>query len=506
MNKAKYLNDVLTNFEAEEIISKKLFNLAIDNIGSEDFIRHHTHLERLNMQAIKNALLGGDDFILENFVTYEKIKSLIIELFTITHFKSFIYPKIKSKIPESTSCKMYVCLYHEAVVVNLLENFMFHVTACQTSEDYIVDIIEYCYNKISKVANNKQSDKQSDKQSEITNKNNKDSPSNEHELDNKFQEIEFYISMACISILRYITDHLQSLPFPVKNHIMNIKDIPMLLVALMESKPWIKNDDKAVKGGILLFENNQWSPIGEYSNKLPKLEAQIWISIFNLMMNIENNQKYEITEFRKSNLLRLRKFMNEGLYDHIPPLQQFYRALEEMSLMTHSPTPLSNPFVVEMIPILFNKKYSNDEVEKISKKILTDYFPVNYNSQIFKREMDMISEIYNMNNLEYFMEDPKCANCGKDATSRCSKCKSEWYCGRDCQIKRWKLHKEMCIKLAEINLTVEGSEKQEEEFVIQQTKEVKINVNTIPAVREINNNQITQKLIKEVKNEFEELD
>jgi zinc finger MYND domain-containing protein 10 len=496
MNKAKYLNDVLTNFEAEEIISRKLLDLPIDKIGSEEFIRHHTLLERLNMQAVKNALLGGDDFILENFVTYEKMKSLITELFTINHFKSYIYPKIKSKIPESASCKMYICLYHEAVVVNLLENFMFHVTACQTSEDYIIDIIEYCYTKISKAMNNKQS--------EITNKSSEkksDSLSNEQEMDNKFEEIEFYISMACLSILRYITDHLQALPFPVKNHIMNIKDIPMLLVALMESKPWLKNDDK---GGLLLFENNQWSPISEYSNKLPKLEAQIWISIFNLMMNVENNQKYEITEFRKSNLLRLRKFMNESLYDHIPPLQQFYRALEEMALMTHSATPLSNPFVVEMIPMLFNKKYSNEEIEIISNKILNDYFPKNYNHQTFKREMDMISEIYNMNNIEYFMEDPKCANCGKDATSRCSKCKSEWYCGRDCQIKRWKLHKEMCTKLAEVNQHVEASEKGE--VLIQPSKEVKIIEKTVQAPEINKNSQKSEKLIQEVKKEFDELD
>ena len=27
--------------------------------------------------------------------------------------------------------------------------------------------------------------------------------------------------------------------------------------------------------------------------------------------------------------------------------------------------------------------------------------------------------------MEYFMDDPKCANCGKDATQRCSRCKSD---------------------------------------------------------------------------------
>ena len=64
--------------------------------------------------------------------------------------------------------------------------------------------------------------------------------------------------------------------------------------------------------------------------------------------------------------------------------------------------------------------------------------------------MDLISEIYNVDNIEYFMDDPKCSNCGKEASNRCSRCKSEWYCGKDCQKLRWKSHKEYCAKLANL--------------------------------------------------------
>ncbi len=119
MNKAKYLNDVLTQMEAEEIISK-LREISIESIGSEEFVIHHTILERLNMQAVKNALLGGDDFILESFVTYDKMKSLIFELFSINQFKTFIYPRINSLVPEAASCKLYICLYHDAVILKTL--------------------------------------------------------------------------------------------------------------------------------------------------------------------------------------------------------------------------------------------------------------------------------------------------------------------------------------------------------------------------------------------------
>ena len=49
--------------------------------------------------------------------------------------------------------------------------------------------------------------------------------------------------------------------------------------------------------------------------------------------------------------------------------------------------------------------------------------------------------------LEDFCEQPKCAVCGKEAMNRCSRCKHEWYCSRDCQLRGWKPHKEMCAVL-----------------------------------------------------------
>ena len=42
------------------------------------------------------------------------------------------------------------------------------------------------------------------------------------------------------------------------------------------------------------------------------------------------------------------------------------------------------------------------------------------------------------------LEDPACAVCGKDSGIRCSRCKQEYYCGRDCQVKHWKEHKKFC--------------------------------------------------------------
>lgn len=57
------------------------------------------------------------------------------------------------------------------------------------------------------------------------------------------------------------------------------------------------------------------------------------MTIYNMFSSNESNRKYEITSFRKQNLLKLRKFLNETLIDQLPVLGGMVRALEEMQLM-----------------------------------------------------------------------------------------------------------------------------------------------------------------------------
>ena len=42
-----------------------------------------------------------------------------------------------------------------------------------------------------------------------------------------------------------------------------------------------------------------------------------------------------------------------------------------------------------------------------------------------------------------------CRICKKDATKRCVKCLSAWYCSRECQVADWKIHKKDCNTVKE---------------------------------------------------------
>lgn len=77
-------------------------------------------------------------------------------------------------------------------------------------------------------------------------------------------------------------------------------------------------------------------------------------------MDPECRKKYELNDFRKNNLLRLRKYMNEILLDQLPNLSFLLRTLEELSIMNTAAQAFSNPFVVQQMPeiqaIIMNKK------------------------------------------------------------------------------------------------------------------------------------------------------
>ena len=150
------------------------------------------------------------------------------------------------------------------------------------------------------------------------------------EMDKQFKEIEFKTTMSCFSIIRFISDHLETLPVPIVHQLMELNDIPCVLVPLLEAKPWLRVNRN---GEEEKFEDQRWMKIEAHDRgKLTKIEAQVWLCIYNMFMTNNSSRKYEITAFRKGNLLRLRKYMNEVLLDQLPMLSDMLRGLEEMNI------------------------------------------------------------------------------------------------------------------------------------------------------------------------------
>jgi len=187
---------------------------------------------------------------------------------------------------------------------------LYHRTACESSQDALVELIDYCYRKFINITHRADDfQKQRDTVPEKVDPKAYLNMTPEEELTKQADEIEFSSSMICLSLIRFITDHLQDLSVPIVHQLMENNDMPCVLVPLLELKPWLR---KNVKGETEKFEDQKWVIVPKAEqNKVTKIEAQIWLAIYNMFLSQDTNRKYEVTTFRKANLLRLRKYMNE---------------------------------------------------------------------------------------------------------------------------------------------------------------------------------------------------
>jgi hypothetical protein len=101
-------------------------------------------------------------------------------------------------------------------VTNILEVFLYHRTATESCEEALVELIDYCYRKfvnlISKIERTPDS---------LRNKKIEKDPKayldmdNLEELERQYEDIEFSSTMTCLSLIRFITDHMEGLPVSI---------------------------------------------------------------------------------------------------------------------------------------------------------------------------------------------------------------------------------------------------------------------------------------------------
>lgn len=258
-------------------------------------------------------------------------------------------------------------------------------------------------------------------------------------MDDQVKSVEFQIQMMCLSIIRFISDYIKHLPISVVHQILVENDFLLLLVPLIEEKPWLRENANFERE---VFEQQKWMVLAksDYS-KLPKIEAQVWITVFNLYMNAECRRKYELTDFKKNNLLRLRKYMNEILLDQIPQLADMLRSLEELSIMQVQPIPRTN-MVVQQMPEIRQAICKGQNWRQIAERQKAEYFQ--QDEAALKEDMKRLAEFYSNSIFEGLVDGFKCEKCSKEATKRCSRCKKVWYCSKECQVSHWPQHSQGC--------------------------------------------------------------
>lgn len=337
----------LTPFEVDHFVDD-LEEHQLEDVGSSRWLSQHERMEKLNWTAHSQAKEGFDEYVVDQFNTSEKVPLLVYDLMLIEVWKEKIWPLVKSKIAKFSSLRTYIPVYHEATLTNLLEVCLFHRTTCEEAQDALVDLVDYCIRKLRYLLHtpneelvHQVSAKECAEWDSVM------------ALNQQFNECEFQICMCVISILRFLTDHRVALPLAVTTRLLDTHDVLQLLVPLMEKAPWVRTN--RVTGRIEKFEEHKWQVVeADDEGRLPKLHSQVWLTIYNLIMDQECRSRYELTSFRKENLLRLRRYINEVVVDQIPPLTNLHRTLEELSISgrftgADSGAPANSPFVVELV-------------------------------------------------------------------------------------------------------------------------------------------------------------
>ncbi len=144
--------DFITSFEAEHMVGT-IKRIGVEEYGSKAWVDQHYTLDRLNLQAHKNALHSTDEYVMNSFAVQNKVKDVIYDLVVTETWKQRLFPLLKSHLLTLSSVKTYVLLYHEAVVCNLLEIMLFHKVACEAAEDSLLELVDYSYRKLLKLSN-----------------------------------------------------------------------------------------------------------------------------------------------------------------------------------------------------------------------------------------------------------------------------------------------------------------------------------------------------------------
>ncbi|KAI0223920.1 Zinc finger MYND domain-containing protein 10 [Lamellibrachia satsuma] len=433
--------------EAEGYI-ESLQATDLKDIGGPKWRQQQERIEKLNIQAAVSATLQEEEFVKEFLASYDKVSVLVAELITIEVWKQKVFTEFQQQqLEQKVIFPIYMVLYHEATLVNLLETTLYHQEAAEAGGDAMLDLTDYCYRKvtdlIAKTAEEAGEDDEDDENA-FSALHSSTSASTLEELEKQNEALNFDISVKAVSIARYVIDHMSVLPLSVRTRMLNTHDFPMMFVELVENQPWTKFH----KGVLKKYIDNKWQEIdGADRFKLTKIEGQVWLSLFQLLMSDECQKKYELNSYRKNVILKLRSHLTEVLLDQMPVLMELRKYLEQLTMV--DPPAVKSDLLLEQIPEIREnilQKYDG-RWAKIAKRQSKQFF--NPSKEDMMEQAKRLADTYNFDVMENLLTDPpKCAVCGAEASKRCSRCQNEWYCRRECQVNHWKKHKKACDLMA----------------------------------------------------------
>jgi hypothetical protein len=407
--------------EAEQIV-EKLEEQTPDRIGrTTEWLEHHHAMEKLNLQAHQSAQRKQDNFVVESLLTFDKFPTVISNLLSLELWKANVLPLLRCQDEDAASLRLYFVVYHEATLTNLLEVALYHEHVVESlTDDLLLELVDYCMRKLSwlvglpreRIAQATSFHKTG---SELVKMVQAQSP--RQELERQRVEIEFRVAVQTVTILRYVVERLHVLPLSVVSRLLDKHDALLTLVPLVENPPWTHKgvvEVPATKDGEdqeprtevkwKKFVDQKWVVV-EPSDllALTTTDAQVWLAIYYLLCTKSAREHYEVTQYRKDQLLRIRKYLNELLVDQLPLLADVQRYLDELAIVQVGSTSVlgKNGLVMEAVPYLRDRilRTFRPRYEELARGF--DELSITFSRG---EDLKALAELYQMDGIEELLE------------------------------------------------------------------------------------------------------
>lgn len=296
-------------------------------------------------------------------------------------------------------------MYEEATICNLLEIALYHQHVVESCDDPMLELVDYSMRKVTWLVSLRKDEIK--KLQHIIDPNEKlVIPSRRDDLQRQRLELGFNCAVVAVGLLRYLAEHAESLSLSVLTRLLNTHDVIVSLVPLVDSPPWTFRTEK---GEWRKFIDHKWKnvPLDDLL-QITKTEAQLWIAFYYLLCSPCCRERYEFNSFRKGQLLRLRKYLNELMLDQMPMLADVQRYMDELAIM-QTPDATSthlNSLVMEAIPVIRESLIKGRDWKAFCETQEQDFF-----SQLTPEDntddMKRLAEMYNLDGIEQLLgEEP----------------------------------------------------------------------------------------------------
>ncbi len=249
--------------DAQRLV-ESLRSFAVNEIGSKAWLNQHTAVEKLNLQAQHSIVKQGDEYVIEALVDHDKLPLLVGELIALEAWQEQALPPLFDEIATKNSVKGYFILYHEALLLGLLEKAVFHKHAIAAAGDMLLELADFCYRKALFLNHSKLQQMLAEPGASAT-----ASESLRHQQCN----ITYGVSMSCLTIIRFLLEAQDELPLGVLARFVEENDVLHALVPLLESQPWLRKNKKGINEK---FSDGRWYEVdGDEIFRLSKTEAQV---------------------------------------------------------------------------------------------------------------------------------------------------------------------------------------------------------------------------------------